>query len=289
MRPRRQKSWLRKISRRLTFNKLTFGKGRQPRRSRRLDEQEVEYIAETPSFFAKWLGWLGHRVGWLVMSWVLIIWLYIAFGTTWFYIYDIELEGVQRLTKEEVYNQSKLEAWSMFWFNADAIADLLQEHPLVAKAEVSPLPPNRVQIEITERIPVAVWQSEETCYFVDSEGVLFDLREPLERLPIIHDKGITPMNKEDQIDPIIIRTVQELSLLMPERNEFEWKPDLGIFFTTEEEWQVIFGDYTRLRTKVATFRSFIKQHDPATKILWLDLSVPKKPYIRKATPSTSDP
>ena len=289
MRSRRHKSWLRKISRRLTFNKLTFGKGRQPRRSRRLHEHQTEYPPDTPSLFTQSLGWLGNRVGWVVMGWALIMLLYIGFGTKWFYIYEIELEGVQRLTRDEIYNQSKLEGWSMFWLNSDAVATLLEEHPFVRQAVVSPLLPNRVRIEVTERTPVAVWQSGETCYFVDSEGVLFDLREPLEKLPIIHDKGATPMNKEDKVDPVIIRTVEELSLLMTERNEFEWKPDVGVFFTTEEEWQVIFGDYTHLKTKVAAYRAFLKQRDTERELLWLNLSMPKKPYFSEVDRSSSDP
>lgn len=289
MRPRKNKSWLRRVSRRLTFNKLTFGKGRQPRRSRRIDEQDVEYLSDTPSFLAKSLRWLGYRVGWIIISWIFVILLYIAFGTTWFYVYDIELKGEIHLTKEEIYNQSKLEAWSMFWLDSNAVAKLVEEHPLVAKATVSALLPNQIEIEIAERVPVAVWQSKETCYFVDSEGVLFDLREPLERLPIIHDKSATPISKDKEIDPIIIRTVQELTQLMPEQNEFEWEPNLGISFKTEGKWQVIFGDYTRLRTKVAAFRAFMKQPNQAMDILWLDLSRPKKPYVRKAESSTVNP
>lgn len=289
MRSRRHKSWLRKISKRLTFNKLTFGKGRQPRRSRRLHEHQAEYSPDTPSFLTQLLSWLGNRVAWIVAGWALIMLLYLGFGTKWFYIYEIELEGTNRLTKEEIYNQSKLEAWSMFWFNGNAIATLVEEHPLVAEAVASPLLPNKVRIEITERIPVAVWQSEETCYFVDSEGVLFDLRTPLEQLPIIHDKSATPMNKENKVDPVVIRTVQELSQLMTERNEFEWRPDVGIFFTTEEEWQVIFGDYTHLKTKVAAYRAFMKQRDPERELLWLNLSMPKKPYFSEVDTSTSEP
>ena len=281
MRSPRRRGWLQKLSRRLTFNKLTLGNGHQTRRSRRLNTHEAELLSTTPGFITTIIGWLGNRVGWLVMIWIFAILLYIAFGTTWFYIYDIEVEGVERLTKEEVYNRSKLEGWSIFWLNTDVVSEMLQEEPLVRRAVVSRRPPNRVRIQIHERVPVAIWQSGDIHYFVDSEGVLFNLREPIDQLPIVRDLHANFIKPNDKVDPIIIRTVQELAELMPEQNFFEWEPNHGVFLTTEEQWRVIFGDYTRLSVKVAAFRAFFEQYNSDKDILWLDLSAPEHPYFQK--------
>ncbi|MGB0386907.1 MAG: cell division protein FtsQ/DivIB [Ardenticatenaceae bacterium] len=272
MRLRRHRSWLQKLSRRLTFNKLTVGKGRQARRSQRLNVSESEVLATQPSFIATMIRWLSHRLSWFVALWIFVILLYVAFGTTWFYIYDIEVEGVQRLTKEEIYNHSKLEGWSMFWLNTEAVARLVEQEPWVADAQVSPLLPNGVRIRIDERVPVAIWQSGKISYFVDRDGVLFDIREQME-LPIIRDLYTTNIEANDEIDPMVVGTVVKLAELMPGQTLFDWKPETGVFITTEQEWDVIFGDDTRLSSKVAAFRTFSKAHHSDNKIVWLDLSV----------------
>ncbi|MGH2545047.1 MAG: cell division protein FtsQ/DivIB, partial [Ardenticatenaceae bacterium] len=206
--------------------------------------------------------------------------IYVLFGTDWFYIYDIEVQGTRLLTKAEVYNRSRLEALHLFWLRPRTVAERLEEDPVVARAVVSALPPSLVTIRLEERLPAAVWQSGGSSYYVDGEGVLFGLRGDASAMLVIRDLKDAPVEMGSSVDPAAIRTARELTRLIPERRAFDWEAGHGLSFLTDGGWRVTFGDYTRLATKVAAFQAFKEQIQPEQAILLLDLSMPEHPYYR---------
>lgn len=268
-------------SRRLTFGKVSLGPGRRPRRSRRLKVYETATtFRAAPGFSGQVGNWVGQRLAGLLLAALVAALLYLAFGTSWFYIYDMEVVGAQHLTKAELYNRSNLEGWSIFWLNPTAVARRLEAEPMVARAMVSALPPNRVRVQVNERVPVAVWQSGETSLFVDGDGVLFGLRGDATQMLVIRDLHSSPVAAGEEVDPLVVRGVRELAQLIPQRRAFDWEPGLGLSFLTDGGWRVAFGDYTRLRAKVAAFHAFETQIQSEKEILLLDLSVPEHPYYR---------
>jgi cell division septal protein FtsQ len=227
---------------------------------------------------------MQSRLPLFTVAGMLALLVYGLVGTSWFYIYDIQVEGARFMTKEEIYNRSNLEALHIFWLNPPAIVKQLEADPLVMRAVVSHLPPNRARIQLQERLPVAVWQTGGESYYVDRDGVLFGLRGDARGMLVIRDLSGTPVQPGDTVNPEAIRTALELSELLPERRAFDWQSGAGISYLTEEEWQVIFGDHTRLTTKLAAYHAFREQIQPEEKVLVLDLSVPEHPYYRVAQP-----
>jgi cell division septal protein FtsQ len=225
-------------------------------------------------------GWLKSRMGLVMLALLGALVGYTLFGTSWFYIYDVDVAGLQRLTREEIYNRSNLEALHLFWARPGAVAQRLEADPTITRASVAVLPPNWVRIHVQERVPVAVWQSGGNSYYVDNEGVLFALRGDATGMLVIRDLRDTPVEPGTTVEPEAIRTAQELTQVIPERRAFDWETGHGLSYLTEDGWRVIFGDYTRLATKVAAFRAFKEQIHPEQKILLLDLSVPEHPYYR---------
>ncbi len=280
----RRKSLIKRMSERVTLGKISLGPGHRRRRSKRLKAYERSVgLQAAPALSLepeRMAAWLRGRVVWLLAPVLLVLLGYLLFGTPWFYIYDIEVEGTRLLSKEEVYNRSNLEALSIFWLNPRAVAKKLEEDPLVARAVVSAMPPSRVRIQLQERIPAAVWNTGEQSVYVDSEGTSFGLRGDATGLLMINDLQGLPITPEHPVDPEAVRTARELSQLIPERRAFDWEPGNGLSFVTDEGWRIVFGDHTRLDTKVKAFNAFKEQIHPEEEILLLDLSVPEHPYYR---------
>jgi cell division septal protein FtsQ len=228
------------------------------------------------------LAWLRHRLAYLVGLLLVGVMLYVAFGTPWFYIYDIEVRGAHLVTKEELYYRSQLEALSIFWLNPRVVARRLEEDPLVASAVVTGALPNRVRVQVQERVPVAVWQSGGTSHFVDEDGVLFGLRGDASQMLVVRDLRDLPVEAGGRVDPGAVRAAAELTELIPERVAYDWEPGVGISFVTDGGWRVTFGDHTRLPAKIAAYHAFREQIHPENEILLLDLSVPEHPYYRVA-------
>ncbi|MBA3530434.1 MAG: FtsQ-type POTRA domain-containing protein [Ardenticatenales bacterium] len=270
---------LQRFSQQLTFGKISLGPSRRARRSRRLKLYEEQAAGEGESsvtLLEAFKRWWVRVVSFLLV----VVLLYLAFGTSWFYIYDADVVGARLLSKEELYHRSNLEAWSIFWLNPQVVAQRIEEEPIVAHAEVSAMLPNVVTIRVQERVPLAVWQTGDQSLYVDGEGVLFGLRGDASQMLVIRDMRDAPVESGQHVDEVVVRTAWELSQIIPERRAFDWEPGVGLSFVTDEGWRVTFGDHTRLAAKVAAYHAFKAQIKSETKILLLDLSVPEHPYYR---------
>src|SRR5690606_26022413 len=95
--------------------------------------------------------------------------------------------GLRTVSAEEVVAWSGLEAAVSVWaVEPAAVARRIEEHPAVAGAWVTRRWPNRIQIEILERDPVAVIGAGGLWYLVDAQGIAFRVVDQMPpRLPEI--------------------------------------------------------------------------------------------------------
>lgn len=282
---RRRPGRFQKLRRRLRRNGWPW-QSRRSRRSERLPQYETQ-VGLRPAALSRrsplrLVGWLTSHLTLLTGIIFFGCALYVMSGTTWFYIYDIEVEGSRLATRQELYARAGLEALHILWVNPSEIAARLREDPLIADAKVSASLPNRVRVTIVEREPAAVWQTGGESYFVDGEGALFALRGDASEMLVIRDLRDAPLDGTSQVDPQIVRAAQSLHTLIPSRRAFDYEPGQGLSFVTDGKWRVTFGDHTRLPAKVAAFEAFLEQIQSEKEVLLLDLSAPEHPYYRTA-------
>ncbi|MCB0075804.1 MAG: FtsQ-type POTRA domain-containing protein [Anaerolineales bacterium] len=258
-----------------SWSERLFGQG-SPRKGQRSQRQRKAVVASS--------GGAGRNR--LLLALILAgALLYLMFGTSWFYIYELELDGARLLGQEEAYNRSQLEGWSLFWLNPTSVAARLKEDPLILDALVSPKPPNGVRIQVQERLPVAVWQSQGQSYFVDGEGVLFALRGDARRHIVVRDLGDGAVQVGERVDVNALQAARELTRWMPERRAWDWAAGEGISFLSDEGWRVVLGDQSQIATKVRAYRAFRdqQQESEGPAIVLLDVSVPEHAYFRTNT------
>ena len=85
----------------------------------------------------------------------------------------IEIEGIRRLSRADIFEQAKLKKGvNIFSVNLPRARKRLLGHPWIAEAEISRIPPDRLNIVLKEHSPVALIRLDRT-YIMNAAGEIF--------------------------------------------------------------------------------------------------------------------
>ncbi|MGF7161356.1 cell division septal protein FtsQ [Rhodoligotrophos appendicifer] len=105
---------------------------------------------------------------------------------------NIAISGLQHQSREAVLSAIGVEeGGSLIGFDAIAARDKLKSLDWVSHASVLRLFPNRLQIELDERVPFALWQSDGVFKVIDKDGVAMPSLsvKAYKTLPIVVGEG----------------------------------------------------------------------------------------------------
>jgi cell division protein FtsQ len=95
-----------------------------------------------------------------------------AFG---FGIEQIAVDGATELTRDEVISLSGLDPRaSLPFLDPKTLQDRLARVPLIAEASITKLYPDRLRIDIRERVPYAIWQLDGDVKVVAADGTAIE-------------------------------------------------------------------------------------------------------------------
>jgi cell division protein FtsQ len=109
-----------------------------------------------------------------------------------FRITSVAISGRKQLTQDEVLALGGVTGRSSLLFlDASTVRDRLKGDPWIADATVQKLYPGRLQIDITERTPYALWQEEKRVSVVADDGTVLEpyTAHRFHSLPLIVGKG----------------------------------------------------------------------------------------------------
>jgi len=178
-----------------------------------------------------------------------------------FFVYAIAVDGASSVSAEEVYQATGLEEMSVFYINRRKAADQVLARLIgVESASVSCALPARVQVNLQERLAAYSWQSGGYSYLVDKDGLVFCLDDGSHQaLVSIEDRDSAPLGIGDRVDAGVLRTVQQLSALLPEATRFQYSENMGVSLTGEQGLAIYFGDEQDLHTKVASVEAILRE------------------------------
>jgi len=121
-----------------------------------------------------------------------------------FQVTSIRIDGAERLGKEQVLALSGVDIHSnLLALNPSRVKGRIEEHEWIERAEVKRQWPNRLQIVIRERRPVALLALADGLYYLDRNGVAFARALPPEDLdfPVITGlaNGEWPVALKDEV------------------------------------------------------------------------------------------
>jgi cell division protein FtsQ len=107
-----------------------------------------------------------------------------------FPIRTVDVSGVKELTKDEVLTASGMgPSGSLLFLNVDQVRKNVKSLPLVAEATVRKLYPDRVNIQVVEREPFALWQKDGVVHVISVDGTIIDELRDKRYLKLPHVVG----------------------------------------------------------------------------------------------------
>lgn len=103
-----------------------------------------------------------------------------------FDIKHIEITGNRKIETEKILQVVQSNAHHFVLLNINKLGEvLLNEFPEIGQVTIKKKPLDSLKIIVTERRGVAIWCKEEQCFALDSQGIIFEKRNPGEFLPLI--------------------------------------------------------------------------------------------------------
>jgi hypothetical protein len=212
------------------------------------------------------------RAGWRWVSGLLslsiVVLLALILTAPAFYVTQIEVGGLRTVPAEEIFAQSGVADYHIFWVEPDRVAQTVAEAPGIATASVRVFWPSRVVVQVTEREPALVWEQGGKRYWVDVRGNLMPQRQDLPNLIRIYSEGpAIPVGCPGSDCPgddvsgrvSIERDVVEGALqLKTRRADIEmlyYDPVSGLSFDDPRGWRAYFGVGAEMGSKVLIYEA----------------------------------
>ena len=232
---------------------------------------------QLPAFPQLKLGWrfISGAIFFLSLA---VVFSFSSLNT--FEVTAINLEGAQRLSTEAILSQIDMVGKAIISIKPAEIEEKIGEaFPSIETINVSSGLPASVNIQVSERTPIILWQTDETSLWIDAEGVTFPVRGEAETLLTIAAKGNPPeiasddetdTTQEEEPSAIILtprypRTSAEfvegmlaLSNYLPEEAVLQYDPQFGLGWQDPRGWSVYFGsDISEIEMKLAEYEVII--------------------------------
>ena len=96
--------------------------------------------------------------------------LYYVAASDDFRIESVVVVGSQLIPSAEIERAAAVAGLNIFWVREEEVGHRLQAIAAVQSARARTVLPDRLEVRIVERAPVAVWQNGGMSYLVDAEG-----------------------------------------------------------------------------------------------------------------------
>jgi cell division protein FtsQ len=207
--------------------------------------------------------------------------VYTLFAMPRFFVYGAEIRGNVAISAHEIYSASGVDNQSIFWLNPAKVVERVTSLPNIKSATVSIALPAKVVIDVVERRPELVWQTDETVWWVDQEGMIVPPKGDVTSMLRIIDDDQQPLEPGYQIDPTIVEGAQTLRLLVPEVSVIRYSRLQGLTVSTSEGWPVYLGDGSEIKAKLVVLTALLADlKERNVTPVFIDLHDPLRPYYQ---------
>jgi len=232
-------------------------------------------------------------LGWRLLSGLLVVLLgaavYFAWSSPLFQVESLQVEGLRRLTSEDLNAVADVVGQSIMLVEPARIQkDLLKAFPDLSEVSVDIHIPASVVVKAVERNPVLTWKQGDKVFWIDSAGVVFPKRGDdgpsvvikAENLPFSTistttqpEAERTTGNQDDSLpvesiaEPASVVIPQELVqaiLVMneekPDNTPLIYSQEHGLGWKDSRGWQAYFGTNTdELEMKLNVYKAIVKR------------------------------
>ena len=163
-------------------------KQRQKRRYRSQIAVERPQPKAQSASAPRWsVRWQPSHLGALLLCGITLLGLGQFIVNDLFYVYGMDVQGIDLLSKGEVFEQSGVAGYNILWVRPEQVEQALLSQPYVREAHVTMGLPNRVRVNLVERQPRLAWVAGDDIYWIDADGVVMTPRGEPRPLPTLED------------------------------------------------------------------------------------------------------
>lgn len=230
--------------------------------------------------------------GWRLLSGLLVAALGFALYTVWsnplFQVQSLEVQGLRRLTSEDLNAVADVIGNSIVVVQPQKIQqDLSSAFPELASVSVKVNLPAGVTVQAVERRPVLIWKQGDQKTWVDSEGMAFPSQDEggpkLVVKAVDVPPAVQPTPRSDQaegevesdetdpggsatassapfISPQLVQAIVALKADTPEKTPIVYSYLHGLGWQDPRGWQVYFGtDLDEMDLKLQLYKAIVKR------------------------------
>ena len=212
--------------------------------------------------------------------------LYHVAASDGFRIERVVVVGSQLVPPADIESVAAVTGLNIFWVKEEEIGHRLQAITAVQSARARAVLPDRLEVRIVERTPVAVWQNGGMSYLVDAEGRVLRATDQAVALPTIHDIGNQPIPSTGTVDRAALTTMFQLQQLLPRiagltPGNLEYSADTGVTVIVDGGQRVRFGRDDDLEWKVGAVVALRRELGRlGQRAELIDVRFRDRPYVR---------
>jgi len=192
-----------------------------------------------------------------------------------FQIREIIITSEERVSKEELkpFIEEKLETEILFFetknifaINLEEIRSaILNEFPQIAAVEIRRGIPDALNIVVIERVGIAKWCKEETCFLLDTEGVIFEEIDPKTEITKITDgEELSLALGEKVIEKKLLSQILEIERKLKE--DLKIQPQEALLVSTErlniktsEGWEIYLNPQENIEWQLTKLNAVLEE------------------------------
>ncbi|MFN2200976.1 MAG: cell division protein FtsQ/DivIB [Caldilineaceae bacterium] len=273
------------------------GKRSVARGKRRFESAVAQFEVTDRLQRVNWIALRPHGTAWFPakLAGALLAIAAVAFiglsqtGDAWFvYAEDVEVDNLSYLHSNDIYRMSGVDGWNIFWLTRHGVRDRIQANPYVESARVDVRLPAKIQIDVAELQPIALWVTKDATYWLTADGVAVPaIASTDEQLPQLIDAlGEAEAIGDGStlaVDPSILASALALMDRLPDLGDkIRYNRNFGLNFPLPDQdiW-VYWGDGQDTSTKLENLQAaealLPELEEPATLI---DVRYTHRPYLR---------
>ena len=225
---------------------------------------------------------------------ILSIVLYLLWTSPYFMVSVPRVSGNQYLASEKIDSALDLSGKNIFSLMQQQLErHMLLTYPELAGVDITISLPNLVNVSVTERQPVLIWQQDGLMAWIDADGVAIRNNAQVDGLITVTALGPPPAPVVDEsthkeltpppfIAPTTVAALQSLIAHVPPGTPIIYDPQSGLGWTDPRGWTVQLGDITEeigLKLRIyETIVTWVTQKN--IRPILINLEHPHAPYYR---------
>jgi cell division protein FtsQ len=218
--------------------------------------------------------------GWRLLSGLLVVILAFTLYTIWnspmYKVKTVEVEGLQRLSEEDVNAVARVSNEPIFKVDPLKVqVELEKAFPELYDVSVDVKMPASVLVKVAERQPVIAWIQDGNEVWVDSTGMAFPKRGDKEPGVVIEAEdsplSVTNVTESESSGDVkdepkrflpaqTVNGILALSFQAPENTQLLYNNSHGIGWNDKRGWKVFFGkDPDNVEMKLQVYKAIVKQ------------------------------